>query len=134
MAVRVDRTVFDPASGHSPGGVEIYDDGEASVPWQPRPFASKAEFAVSEALRLMSIPADVIRQTVPVVPQQLFPPTEGYERTALTIEDVLDTNRWSPQVRSWVSGIPRIPRRTDYVEDMWSGTLRGFNASPNIAG
>lgn len=134
MAVRVDRIVFDPASGHSPGGAEIYDDGEASVPWQPRPFTTKTEYQVSEALRLMSIPADVIRQQVPPVPQQLFPPVVGYDRTALTIGDVLDADRWTPQVRSWVSGVPRQPRRTDYLEDMWSGTLRGFNASPNIAG
>ena len=53
---------------------------------------------------------------------------------ALTIDDVLDTDRWSPQIRSWVSGTPRQPRRVDTMEDMWSGTLRGFNASPNMAG
>ena len=134
MVARVDREVFDPASGHSPGGVQIYEDGTRNDPWQPRPFATKNEFVASEALRLMGIPADVIRQTRPVVPQQLFPPTEGYDRMALTIDDVLDTNRWDPQFRSWVSGIPRIPRKVDFVEDMFSGTLRGFNASPNVAG
>jgi hypothetical protein len=134
MAVRVDRVVFDPASGHSPGGVEIYDDGTRQEPWQPRPFTTKNEYIASEAMRLMGIPADVIRQTRPVVPQQLFPQTEGYDPTELTIEDVLETDRWAPQYRSWVSGVPRQPRRVDTVEDMFSGTLRGFNASPNIAG
>lgn len=134
MAVRVDREVFDPASGHSPGGAQIYDDGLRQDPWQPRPFATKAEYAVSEALRLMAIPADEIRMIRPVVPQQLFPETMGYDNTPLTIDDVLDTNRWNPQIRSWVSGTPRIPRRVDAMEDMWSGTLRGFSASPNMMG
>ena len=134
MAIRVDREVFDPASGHSPGGVQIEDDGTRQNPWQPRPFTTKNEYQVSEALRLMSVPADVIRQMVPVVPQMLFPPTEGYDHTPLTIDDVLDTNRWEPQIRSWVSGITRQPRRVDQIEDQWSGTLRGFNASPNMAG
>jgi hypothetical protein len=134
MAIRVDRMVFDPASGHAPGGVQIYEDAERPVPWQPRPFTTKTEYQVSEAMRLMSVPAEVIRQTVAPVPQQLFPPILGYDQTPLTIQDVLDTDRWSPQIRSWVSGTPRQPRRVDTMEDMWSGTLRGFNASPNIAG
>lgn len=134
MAVRVDREVFDPASGHSPGGAQVYDDGTRQDPWQPRPFATKTEYIMSEALRLMSVPADVIRMTRPVVPQQLFPAQYGYPDVALTIEDVLNTDRWSPQIRSWVSGTPLQPRSVDTMEDMWSGTLRGFNASPNMAG
>lgn len=135
MAIRVDREVFDPAGvGHSTGGVQVTDDGTRQDAWQPRPFTTRNEYAISEALRLMSIPADVIRQTRPMQPQMLFPPTEGYDPTELTIEDVLDTDRWTPQIRSWVSGTPRQPRPVDQIEDMWSGTLRGFNASPNMAG
>lgn len=134
MAVRVDREVFDPASGHSPGGAQVYDDGTRQDPWQPRPFTTKAEYAVSEAMRLMSVSADEIRMIRPVVPQQLFPQQYGYDDTPLTIEEVLQTDRWSPQIRSWVSGTPRQPRSVDTIEDMWSGTLRGFSASPNMAG
>lgn len=133
MVVRVDRIVFDPASGYQPGGVQIYEDGSRTPPWQPRPFTTKTEYQVSEAMRLMAIPAEVIRQTVPPVPQQLFPPILGYDTTPLTVSDVLQTDRWQPQIRSWVSGTPRQPRRVDAIEDMWSGTLRGFNSSPNIA-
>lgn len=136
MAVRVDREVFDPtavASGSS-SGAQVYEDGVRSNPWQPRPFATKNEYVVSEALRLMAIPAEEIRMIRPVVPQQLFPATEGYDHTPLGIEDVLETDRWSPQYRSWVSGVVRKPRRVDNIEDMWSGTLRGFTASPNPAG
>lgn len=97
---------------------------------------SKAEYIVSEAMRLMSVPADVIRQQVPPqAPLGLFPPIEGYgPEVQLTIEDVLNTDRWAPQRRSWVSGTVRQPRMIDYQEDMWSGTLRGFNSSPNFAG
>jgi hypothetical protein len=134
MAIRVDRVVFDPASGAQPGGVQVDDDGTRMPPWQPRPFTTKTEYQVSEAMRLMMVPAEVIRQQRPPVPIQLFPPILGYDQTALTIEDVLDTDRWSPQIRSWTSGTPRQPRRVDTMEDMWSGTLRGFNASPNRAG
>ena len=77
----------------------------------------------------MAVPAEVIRQQVPPVPQQLFPPIEGYDHTPLTIFDVLETDRWTPQIRSWVSGVTRKPRRVDNIEDQWSGTLRGFNSS-----
>jgi hypothetical protein len=85
-------------------------------------------------MRLMAVPADVIRQTRPPMINELFPPTFGYDTSPLTIEEVLDVDRWAPKVRSWVSGGPSAPRRVDQVEDMWSGTLRGFNSSPNMAG
>lgn len=117
------------------GGLRSYEDGTRQPPWQPRPFMSKTEYIVSNAMRLMAVPADVIRQQLPPqAPGGLFPEQFGYDPTELTIDDVLDTDRWKPQIRSWISGTVRKPRRTDFQEDMWSGTLRGFNASPNIAG
>jgi len=137
MAVRVDREIFDSVGiGSTAGGVPFTEDGTRQPPWQPRPFQSKTDYVVSNAMRLMSIPADVIRQQVPPSSGMgLFPPTEGYgPQIPLTIGDVLETNRWTPQIRSWVSGTVRQPRMTDYQEDAWSGTLRGFNASPNMAG
>jgi hypothetical protein len=64
-----------------------------------------------------------------------FPPQLGYgPQLALTIEQVLETDRWTPQIRSWISGTPRQIRHVDQVEDQWSGTLRGFSASPNQGG
>ena len=136
MVVRVDREIFDAVGvGSTAGSVgTIYDDGTRTPPWQPRPFTTRNEYTVTEATRLMAVPADVIRQQRSPYPLMLFPPTEGYDDTPLTIEEVLQTDRWQPRVRSWVSGTPRIPRRVDQIEDQWSGTLRGFNASPNIAG
>lgn len=135
MAIRVDREVFDPtAVGSTAGGGRFYDDGERTPPWQPRPFTTKTEYIVSEAMRLMAVPADEIRAIRPPFISELFPPTDGYDTTPLTVEQVLETDRWAPKVRSWVSGGPSAPRRVDLIEDMWSGTLRGFSASPNRAG
>ena len=135
MVVRVDRETFDPvAVSSTAGSVQIEEDGTRGNPWQPRPFTSRNEYVVSEALRLMSVPADVIRQQRPPFINEPFPQQFGYDETPLTIGEVLQTERWSPQVRSWVSGTPRQIRSNDQLEDMWSGTLRGFNASPNMAG
>ena len=85
-------------------------------------------------MRLMQVPAEAIRMVRPPFISIPFPPTFGYDTTPLTIEQVLQTDRWAPKVRSWVSGGPSAPRRVDSVEDNWSGTLRGFSASPNMAG
>ena len=136
MAIRVDREIFDAVgAGSTSGGLRVYEDGTRQAPWQPRPFMSKTEYIVTEGMRLMSVPADVIRQQRPPPPPGgPLPPMFGYDHTPLTIDDVLDTDRWTPQIRSWTSGVVRQPRRVDNVEDMWSGTLRGFNASPNLAG
>jgi hypothetical protein len=137
MVVRVDREIFDPVGvGSTSGSVgTVYDDGTRPNPWQPRPFTTKAEYAVTEAMRLMAVPADVIRQMRPPVPIELFPPQFGYgEAIPLTIDDVLQTDRWTPTIRSWVSGTPRTPRHVDTDIDNWSGTLRNFQSSPNMAG
>jgi hypothetical protein len=135
VAVTVSREIFDPVgAGSTAGGSVLQENAPQVNPWQPRPFTTKNEYIVSEALRLMAVPADVIRQTRPPFISELFPPQVGYDQTPLTIEEVLQTDRWAPQVRSWVSGTPRQIRRNDQVEDMWSGTLRGFSASPNQGG
>jgi hypothetical protein len=135
MVVRVDRELFDPVAVYTAAsGVTFTEDGTRPPPWQPRPFTTKTEYQMSEALRLMSVPADVIRQQVPPTQLRKPPPMFGYDETPLTIGEVLDADRWTPEIRSWVSGTARKPRRQDAIEDMWSGTLRGFNASPNMAG
>jgi hypothetical protein len=129
--------MYDPTGvGSSDGSAgEVYEDGMRTAVWQPRPFATRNENVISEQLRLMSVPAEVIRQTRRPGIKELFPPQVGYgPDIALTINDVLDTNRWAPTIRSWVSGTPRIPRRVDTEEDFWSGTLRGFNSTPNVMG
>lgn len=129
--------MYDPVGIGSTAGSAgtVYDDGTRSDPWQPRPFQTRNESVISEQLRLMSIPADVLRQTVRPGIKELFPPEMGYgPRIELTVQQVLQTDRWTPQIRSWVSGTPRLPRRVDTEEDMWSSTQRGFNASENPLG
>ena len=134
MAVIVNRDTFiDPGEGTA-GGSVIYENAPQINPWQPRPFSTKNEYIVSEAMRLMQVPADVIRTVRPPMINDPFPQQFGYDTTPLTIGEVLQTDRWSPQVRSWVSGTPRQIRHVDQVEDQWSGTLRGFSASPNQGG
>lgn len=139
MAVRVDREIFDPVGAGSTGsgGASIYDDGAPSVyqrnPWQPRPFTTRSEYIVSEALRVMGVPADQIRQIRPPFINEPFPPQFGYDDTPLTIDHVLDTDRWSPTIRSWTSGVVSAPRRADLQEDQWSGTLRNVSSSVNPA-
>ena len=136
MAITVSREIFDPVgAGSTAGGAQItQSNGAPPNPWQPRPFTTKTEYIVSEAMRLMQVPADVIRGVRPPMINELFPPIYGYDDTPLTIGEVLDTDRWAPQVRSWMSGTPRQARHVDQVEDQWSSTLRGFSASPNQGG
>lgn len=95
----------------------------------PPPGSLHAEYLASEALRIADIPADVILMQVrPPVPQQMLPPRFGYPTNALTIDDVLDINRWQPKFRQFTSGLGAIvrtpPDRNEFVEDVWSGSSR----------
>lgn len=138
MAYRIAREDWqsmDPVAGSSTaGGPNIYDDGTRQVPWYPRPGQSKEQYIVSEAMRLMTVPSDKIRKMKPPVPYQVFPKTEGYIREPLTIEEILNTDRWAPQRRSWISGVPLKPRKAEVQENMFSGTARniGMTANPML--
>lgn len=135
MAIRVDRAVFDPVtSGSSAAGLVVYDDGTRPPPWIDRPGQSKEEYIVSEAMRLMTIPREQIRAIRPPVPVVLNPPIYGYDTTPLSIDQVLDTNRWEPVRRSWVSGVVSKPRHADVEDDLFSGTSRNINSSLSPGG
>jgi hypothetical protein len=135
VAIRVDREVFDAiGAGSTSGGLRVYEDGTRNAPWQPAPFASSTETIVSNTLRLMAVPADAIRQITPPPPAGgLFPPQFGYDTTPLTIEDVLNTDRWAPKRRSFVAPTSTGPLRLERdAESMWEGSFRGVNTSnPN---
>jgi len=107
--------------------VSVYEDGTRQEPWAPRPWAGQREMAVSDTMRLMSIPGEELAKIRPPVPYQLFPDQElGFVPEALTIEQVLDTQRWSPQIRSWLSPTIQPPTtRRDLTDDGWSGSPRG---------
>ncbi len=137
MAIRVDQhnfgQILDPGSvGQRSSGALVYDDGARSEPWLDRPWKDKREIAASETLRLMAIPAEQIAQIRPPVPYALFPDQElGFVNQPLTIEDVLDTGRWSPQIRSWLSPTVMPRTRADFQDQAWSGTARGVSMSVN---
>lgn len=136
MAIRVDKDGFgtvDPgAVGVRSSGANVYDDGTRNPPWIDRPWQDKKEIAASDTLRLMSIPSDAIREIKPPVPYVLFPPDQlGFVNQPLTIDQVLDTDRWSPQIRSWLSPTVQPYNRADFQDTAWSGTARGVSNSIN---
>jgi hypothetical protein len=114
-------------------GALVVDDGTRPEPWIPRPWSSQAEFAASATMQLMSIPGEELAKIRPPVPYVLFPEQElGFVRQPLTIEEVLDTDRWEPQQRSWLSPTIRPPqRRADWQAETWGGTERGGMTSVN---
>lgn len=74
-----------------------------------RPGQLNQEYSVDAVLQLATVPAEVIRAQQSQVPQMLFPPRYGYRQVPLTINDVLDTDRWAPRRRQWVSGARSMP-------------------------
>ena len=137
MSIRVDRgdfgRVMDPGSvGQRSSGAQVYDDGTRPEPWVPRPWQGRNEFVASEAMELMSIPAEQIAQIRPPVPYVLFPEEQlGFVNEPMTIYDVLDTDRWSPMRRSWISPTVGPRTRASYQADTWGGSLRNVSMSVN---
>ncbi len=71
-----------------------------------KPWQSRQEYLVDVALQNTISDPETIRQTRPIVPQQLFPETRGFGRQEHTINSVLNVDRYVPVNRSWVSGMP----------------------------
>lgn len=129
---REDWQTLDPIGAASTaGGAPVYHDGTTTPPWMSRPGQSKEQYIVSEAMRLMVVPADQIRRIRPPSEHPEMP-TEGYIREPLTIEEVLDTDRWAPQRRSWISGTPTRPRKSDVQQEMFSSTARNTSGGAAI--
>lgn len=137
MSIRVDREGFgqsmDPgAVGQRSSGAQVYDDGMRPEPWIPRPWQGRNEFTASDALLLMSMSSQEIAAIKPPVPYVLFPDEElGFVNQPLTIDEVLDTDRWSPRIRSWLSPTITPNTRADFQENAWSGTARGVSNTVN---
>ena len=134
MAVRISREGYqflDPVGiGGTGSGVPVRDDGVRQMPPVDRPFAGKEEMPSSEALRMMTIPSDSIAAIQPPVPQVLFPQEFGYDDTPVTIMEVLDIDRWSPQIRSWVAPTVRMPRRVDDANEI-NASARNIGQTSN---
>ena len=99
----------------------------------PPPFQLQQEYAVDEVINAAQVPADVISQRRPPVPQQVFPERFGYYQNPPTIYDVLATDRWAPTFRSWVNGgaqampPPEYNGREPNINGPGKNSLSGLN-------
>ena len=66
---------------------------------------------------------ETIRETRPVVPQELFPETRGLVRREMGVMDVLTIDRRFPTYRSWVSGAP-VMFKDGFMDDNFSSSSR----------
>jgi len=89
-----------------------------------RPWQSREEMLVDIALQSAISDPDTIRQTRPVVPQQLMPQTRGFAKNELGVIDILSVDRYAPTYRSWVSGAPVMLQRAQMTDDQFSGSGR----------
>ncbi len=91
---------------------------------QRKPGQPRQEYLVSAALAVATVPPEVIAQLRPEVPQEILPSRFGYSHEPLTIEDVLNTDRWRPTRRSWTSGAAVELTRYQVTDDSFTGTSR----------
>jgi hypothetical protein len=101
-----------------------------------RPGQLNQEYSVDAVLQQAMVPADVILNQRPQVPQQLFPQRYGYRQVPLTIMDVLNTDLFAPQRRQWVSGARGMPEpAVRYPVTSAEATMRpAFTANPSVGG
>lgn len=88
-----------------------------------RPWQSRQEMLIDEALNNAISDRDTIENIRPVVPQQLFPEIRGFAKHEQGIMEVLSTGRSVPTYRSWVSGAP-VMFRNGFIDEEWSGSSR----------
>lgn len=74
-----------------------------------KPWGTRQEFLVDQALQAAISDPETIRQTRPVVPQQLFPQTRGMIKQEPNLMSVFNLSRYGVSYRSWVSGTPVMP-------------------------
>lgn len=89
-----------------------------------RPWQSREEMLVDIALESAISDPETIRQTRPVVPQQLMPQTRGFLKQELGVQDILSVDRYAPTYRSWISGAPVMLQRSQLTDDTYGGSGR----------
>ena len=89
-----------------------------------RPWQTRQEFLVDQALDAAISDPDTIRETRPVVPMEVFPEVRGFTKMEHGIMSVLNTSREVPVYRSWVSGAPVMLHNGSLVDDTFSGSDR----------
>jgi hypothetical protein len=87
-----------------------------------KPWQSRQEFLVDQALQAAISDPDTIRETRPVVPQQLFPERFGFARQEHNLMSVMNVDRYIPTYRSWMSGMPVM--ESSFQDGGFDGTGR----------
>lgn len=91
------------------------------VPYKP--WQSRQEMLTDMALQSAISDPETIRAIRPVVPQQLMPQSRGFAKQEMGIMDVLNTDRFAPTYRSWISGAP-VMFRNGFMDDNFEGSSR----------
>jgi hypothetical protein len=74
-----------------------------------RPWQTRTEYLVDQALEVRDIPADYLRQMRPAAaPQNPFPERRGFAQQAWDVNSVLNIDRYTPTYRTWISGMPSM--------------------------
>jgi len=96
-----------------------------------RPWQSRQEFLVDQALEAAISDPETIRQIRPTVPQQLMPQTRGFIKQEANLESIFSMSRYGVTNRSWVSGMPVMQHHFNSGE--FSGTGRySMNSLGNV--
>jgi len=88
-----------------------------------KPWQSRQEMLVDQALQNAISDPETIRSIRPVVPQQLFPQNRGMMKQEMGVADVLTVDRYFPTYRSWISGAP-VMFREGFMDDNFSSSSR----------
>jgi hypothetical protein len=88
-----------------------------------KPNQSRQEVLVDQALMVAISDPETIRQIRPTVPQELQPEARGFLKQEPSIMDILNTDRFSVNHRSWISGAP-VMFRNGFMADNFTGTSR----------
>ena len=89
-----------------------------------RPWQTRQEFLVGQALDSAISDPETIRKTRPVVPQDVMPESRGFVKMEHGILSILNTSREVPAYRSWVSGAPVMLHNGSLVDDTFTGSDR----------
>ena len=91
------------------------------VPYKP--WQSRQEMLIDMSLQNAISDPETIRAIRPIVPQQLMPESRGFSKQEMGIMDVLNTDRFAPTYRSWVSGAP-VMFSNGFIADDFTGSSR----------
>jgi len=96
----------------------------------PKPWTTRQEMLVDLALQSAISDPETIRQTRPVVPQQLFPQNRGMYKQEPNLMSVFSLSRYGVSYRSWISGTPVMP---EMMTGDFEGTSRySMNSLGNV--